>query len=758
MARNSFDININLKGFETAHKRLNKTKEGMDRMRTSTSGLRRQVGALRNNMLLVSFAIGGVAVVINRFVQAASGFEDVKTRLVGLTGGVDKANEAFKRFNAVAATTPFQLQDVVNAGAQLEAFGVNSKATLSAVTDLAAFMGTTATEAANALGRAFAGGVGAADILRDKGIRQIIQDSQGIEDITKLTLPQFRVALIASLTDPDGRIAGSAERMSETFSGSVSNMRDALTRVSASVGEMLIPHLLEATKAVEDFARGFNKKRMAEFATSLTIVAGIYGLVQVRAIAATIATVAFQKTLRRTIAGLALFFTASIMDQLLVGLGVFKDLNKAVSDFEKELEKAKQEQKDYLRSLRETTNEVREQNNAYEELKESIEKSETALAVRLAVMLEETELGKARVTALLGENRMISEKEIRLLSQIDAIKANQKAEEDALKTKKETLRVEKEIRKETLDSRNAIASANATAMQIQKQLDGAEELHIEKMEILNQGAKDLAKVLGGPDGLQLQYTDLKEAIGESTEALSLDSLGVSLSEGLVKDHVQALIELINIRLEEAESNVKITDNKKQANEEMLNMLDQTTSLWSQNMKSRQDAEISQLKNTGEYRNASAEQRASMEKDALSKFKTEANARFRIEQAMSLGNIYMKTSEAVAKSIALLPLTLGSPLKEINYALGIAQAGLVASQQPPAFALGGDFVTQGPQAIMVGDNPGGRERVQVTPLSSPNVNGPQGGGITVNISAPLVDDTVVQSIIPAIERARRMNLA
>jgi hypothetical protein len=43
------------------------------------------------------------------------------------------------------------------------------------------------------------------------------------------------------------------------------------------------------------------------------------------------------------------------------------------------------------------------------------------------------------------------------------------------------------------------------------------------------------------------------------------------------------------------------------------------------------------------------------------------------------------------------------------------------------------------------------------LSSPNIDGPQ-GGITINISAPLVDETVVDSIIPAIEKAQRLNLA
>jgi hypothetical protein len=39
-----------------------------------------------------------------------------------------------------------------------------------------------------------------------------------------------------------------------------------------------------------------------------------------------------------------------------------------------------------------------------------------------------------------------------------------------------------------------------------------------------------------------------------------------------------------------------------------------------------------------------------------------------------------------------------------------------------------------------------------------MNQGSGGGITLNISAPLVDETVIDTIIPAIEKAQRMNLA
>jgi len=71
---------------------------------------------------------------------------------------------------------------------------------------------------------------------------------------------------------------------------------------------------------------------------------------------------------------------------------------------------------------------------------------------------------------------------------------------------------------------------------------------------------------------------------------------------------------------------------------------------------------------------------------------------------------------------------------------------IQNQKPPAFALGGDFETNGPQHILVGDNPGGRERVQVTPLSSPNINGPKQpmfsiGGDTIVINGNADESTV-----------------
>ena len=117
----------------------------------------------------------------------------------------------------------------------------------------------------------------------------------------------------------------------------------------------------------------------------------------------------------------------------------------------------------------------------------------------------------------------------------------------------------------------------------------------------------------------------------------------------------------------------------------------------------------------------------------------------------------ETMEAVAGLVSSIFKSVPYPFNLILAAGAGATAGAFVDKQLASLATGGDFVTSGPQMIMVGDNPGGQERVQVTPIGSPNIDGPQ-GGITLNISAPLVDETVIDTIIPAIQKAQRLNLA
>lgn len=65
------------------------------------------------------------------------------------------------------------------------------------------------------------------------------------------------------------------------------------------------------------------------------------------------------------------------------------------------------------------------------------------------------------------------------------------------------------------------------------------------------------------------------------------------------------------------------------------------------------------------------------------------------------------------------------------------------------ASGAEFTTDGPQLLMVGDNPGGVEKVSVEPVSSPNYNGPS-RAISVPIEIYLDGRVIYQGVEEAIE--------
>lgn len=114
----------------------------------------------------------------------------------------------------------------------------------------------------------------------------------------------------------------------------------------------------------------------------------------------------------------------------------------------------------------------------------------------------------------------------------------------------------------------------------------------------------------------------------------------------------------------------------------------------------------------------------------------------------------ETMEAIAKYISSVFETVPFPFNIVAAAGAGAVVSGVIDRNLAQFATGGDFVTSGPQMIMVGDNPGGRERVQVTPLSSPNINGPQ--GVTINLQGNIFGtrEFVRDTLIPEIQKAVR----
>ena len=124
-----------------------------------------------------------------------------------------------------------------------------------------------------------------------------------------------------------------------------------------------------------------------------------------------------------------------------------------------------------------------------------------------------------------------------------------------------------------------------------------------------------------------------------------------------------------------------------------------------------------------------------------------------KQAMA-SVVRAETMEAVAGLLSSILKTVPYPL---NLILGAGAGAVASSMMDNALAgikaeTGYEGVVTKPTLFLTGEN-NKPEQVSVTPLGGQSTS-----GITVNISAPLVDETVVDSIIPAIERAKSLGTA
>ena len=168
-------------------------------------------------------------------IKTSANLESFETRLGGLLGGLDKGKARVRELFELSASTPFSINGLVEAEATLEAFGVNATRVRGGVMDLAGAMGMDVTEAANAVGKALAGGAGAADQLREKGVLAMVEVTAGMST-AEMSADQFRQALVQTL-ETNEKIAGGTAKLATTFSGLFSTMTDQFTVFAKDVGD-----------------------------------------------------------------------------------------------------------------------------------------------------------------------------------------------------------------------------------------------------------------------------------------------------------------------------------------------------------------------------------------------------------------------------------------------------------------------------------------------------------------------------------------
>ena len=138
--------------------------------------------------------------------------------------------------------------------------------------------------------------------------------------------------------------------------------------------------------------------------------------------------------------------------------------------------------------------------------------------------------------------------------------------------------------------------------------------------------------------------------------------------------------------------------------------------------------------------------------ALSSLNASAKGSALVSKRLAQGSALIDTYAGANKALASGPPPWNFVAAAAVIAAGLANVVKIESQE---FAQGGIVPGVGnrdtvPAMLTPGE-------VILNKAQQENLAGGM-GGITLNISAPLVDETVIDSIIPAIEKAQRMNLA
>jgi hypothetical protein len=126
-------------------------------------------------------------------------------------------------------------------------------------------------------------------------------------------------------------------------------------------------------------------------------------------------------------------------------------------------------------------------------------------------------------------------------------------------------------------------------------------------------------------------------------------------------------------------------------------------------------------------------------------------------AQTTYDTYQSASTLFYRYADAYPPPTGEILGGISAALAVT-AGLARVQQIKKAQYGADFIADSPQLLMVGEgSAGSRERVQVTPLDDPNLEGPVGQGITVNIQGSVIgtEEFTENTLIPQIREGLRL---
>ena len=213
-----------------------KTKRAIESSKKGLSGIKKF--ALAASAALATVGAGRI---ITNLVNVGKSMESLQVRFKFLFGSVEEGKIAFDNLSKFASKVPFALDDIAMASGNLAVVAKDAKdltRILEITGNVAAFTGLDFQTTASQIQRAFSGGISAADIFREKGLRSILGFSEGAKVSIEETQKRFE-----EIFGKGGRLGNVTDDLANTFEGTLSMLQDKFLNFQMAVNESFFAEL-----------------------------------------------------------------------------------------------------------------------------------------------------------------------------------------------------------------------------------------------------------------------------------------------------------------------------------------------------------------------------------------------------------------------------------------------------------------------------------------------------------------------------------
>ena len=222
-------LNIDIIAKDKSQQALKKVQGNLDNVKKSVFNLRNALAGI------------GAGAIIKSFIDVGAEVQNLELRFKFLFGTAEEGAKAFDNLSKFAGRVPFSLQEISRASGVLAVVSKDAE-DLTRILDItgnvAAFLGLDFETTASQIQRSFSAGISAADIFREKGLRDVLGFEAGAKVSIEETIQAFE-----RVFGSGGRLGDVTGELANTLTGQASMVQDKFRRFQEIVAKQFVDSL-----------------------------------------------------------------------------------------------------------------------------------------------------------------------------------------------------------------------------------------------------------------------------------------------------------------------------------------------------------------------------------------------------------------------------------------------------------------------------------------------------------------------------------